>query len=112
MVLFLGSIIKSSTTIFSTDNDFEISNTPKLYQNNPNPFNASTEIKYFIPDTKVNASINVYNFEGRQLMSYSISHYGSSYIVIQAGEFDAGIYIYNLLVDGIEIDSKRMILTK
>ena len=37
---------------------------------------------------------------------------GKGELRLDAGELSAGIYIYSLLVDGQEIDSKRMILTE
>ena len=33
-------------------------------------------------------------------------------VVISAGEFSAGMYIYALIADGNIVDTKRMILTK
>jgi len=33
-------------------------------------------------------------------------------IIINAKEFSPGMYLYNLVVDGNEVDVKRMILTK
>jgi hypothetical protein len=31
---------------------------------------------------------------------------------IQGSEFQAGMYLYSLIADGKEVDTKRMILTK
>lgn len=80
-----------------------------LYQNTPNPFNQETEIAYRIP-REVSASINIYNLNGVELKSYPLSDTNGS-ITIAASELAAGIYIYSLIINNREVDSKRMILT-
>lgn len=85
---------------------------PVLDQNTPNPFNSSTSIGYYLPTTIANASIYVYDMNGIQLKSYSISERGKGNVTIQGSEFNAGMYLYALIADGKIIDTKRMILTK
>ncbi len=82
----------------------------QLYQNTPNPFNQETEIAYRIPN-EVMASINIYNLNGQELKSYPLTD-TNGYITIAASELIPGIYIYSLIINNQEIDSKRMILTK
>jgi hypothetical protein len=55
--------------------------------------------------------INLYDLQGKQVMSHSIYQNGIGEIIIPATELDPGIYIYNLIVDDYEVDSKKMILT-
>lgn len=85
---------------------------PKLYQNSPNPFNAETSIRYTLPEDVINAEIYIYNLQGNQIKKYVISERGESSLQINASELDAGMYIYTLIADGKEIDTKRMILTQ
>lgn len=85
---------------------------PKLYQNSPNPFNAETSIRYTLPEDVINAEIYIYNLQGNQIKKYVISERGESNLQINASELDAGMYIYTLIADGKEIDTKRMILTQ
>jgi len=85
---------------------------PVLDQNIPNPFNTSTTIGYYLPTTITNASIYVYDMNGVQLKSYSITEKGKGTVTIQGSEFNAGMYLYALIADGKVIDTKRMILTK
>lgn len=47
-----------------------------------------------------------------QLKSYPITERGKGNVIIQGSEFVAGIYLYGLIVDGNEVDVKRMILTE
>jgi len=97
--------------VSSFDNPYNEPLQPTLSQNVPNPFNENTIIKYSIPSINSTAMINVYNLQGKQLKSYKISHFGEGEIIIPAAELDPGIFIYNLIVDGSEIESLRMVLT-
>lgn len=83
-----------------------------LYQNNPNPFSQSTQIKYFLPSTVSSASLCIYDLQGKQLKQLNITERGDASKIISASEFSAGIYLYALIADGKEIDVKRMILTE
>ncbi len=85
---------------------------PVLEQNIPNPFTANTQINYYLPTTTNAAAIYVYDMNGIQLKSYSVSEMGKGNITIQGSEFNAGMYLYTLIADGKVLDTKRMILTK
>jgi len=85
---------------------------PLLEQNIPNPFNVSTTISFYLPNSIASASIYVYDMNGGQLKNYSINERGKGNITIQGAEFNAGMYLYALIADGKVIDTKRMILTK
>ena len=50
--------------------------------------------------------------QGLQLKSYVIFTKGKSDITINGNEFQPGMYLYTLIVDGREIGTKRMILTE
>ena len=93
----------------SKNNDFINS---KLYQNNPNPFNQSTVIRYDLPLETSQANLYIYDMTGAQIASYSITDFGSGSITISAGNLKAGMYLYSLIADGQIIDTKQMILTK
>ena len=82
-----------------------------LYQNNPNPFSESTEIKYYIPESSSNGVIIIYDMVGSQIMKLENLSRGYSSVTLQGSQLKAGMYMYSLLVDGKEIDTKRMILT-
>ncbi|MEM0998330.1 MAG: tail fiber domain-containing protein [Bacteroidota bacterium] len=84
----------------------------ELFQNIPNPFDQETRINYYLPDNVRNATMLVFDMNGRQVRSFEIERAGQGSITIQGTELEAGMYIYSLLADGQEIASKRMILTK
>lgn len=49
---------------------------------------------------------------GTQLQQYSITGTGKQTVAISGNSFQAGMYLYALVIDGKEVDTKRMILTK
>lgn len=83
----------------------------KLYQNNPNPFNQKTEISFTISKQNFeSASIIVFDMNGVFIKRIEIQQAGQGSIEINANELKAGMYIYTLLVNEKEVDTKRMIL--
>ncbi|MEM6269210.1 MAG: tail fiber domain-containing protein [Bacteroidota bacterium] len=84
----------------------------QLFQNIPNPFDQETQINYFLPKTVQSATMLVFDMNGRQVRSFDVTTNGQGSITIRGTELEAGMYIYSLIADGQEIDSKRMILTK
>lgn len=103
---------KKSSSLYkpeSTESNLETFN---LLQNVPNPFNENTTIKYSIPSIESFAMINVYDLNGSQVKSYNVAQTGDGEIMIPAAELSPGLFIYNLIVDGIEVASKRMVLTE
>lgn len=82
-----------------------------LYQNNPNPFSNETEIVYEIKTMRSKAAINIYDLNGKQLKSYPINATGKGKVVVNKEALSAGVYMYSLVVDGVENATKKMILT-
>src|SRR5574344_1494185 len=105
---------KSSTsdTNTTTDTINSILANAFLYQNTPNPFNTTTEIKYLLPEGSTNAYIYVFNLQGNLLLTYNLSDNGFGSVIINGSSLNAGMYIYSLVVNGQEAETKRMILTK
>lgn len=107
--LLSTGLIKARTT---TSNDI-IEDTPHavLYQNAPNPFTNSTVIKFALPEYTTNASIMIFNLQGALVKQIPVNYQQVS-ITINGSELTAGMYVYSLIVEGKEVDTKRMILTK
>lgn len=104
-----------SSTIESLDVDNDLASEPvvaSLKQNTPNPFNSNTTIEYSLSDDVVNAQLYVYNMQGSQIRKYELLERGNCALTISACDLEAGMYIYTLIADGKEIDTKRMILTE
>ncbi len=81
-----------------------------LSQNKPNPFNEKTEIEFDIVETNSKATILIFDMQGTLKTTIPIFTRGKGKIVVNGSELPAGMYIYSLIIDEIEIDSKRMIL--
>ncbi|MGB3181722.1 MAG: tail fiber domain-containing protein [Cyclobacteriaceae bacterium] len=84
----------------------------ELFQNEPNPFNSETNIRLNLPQNVQNATLYIYDMNGRQIKELSVEERGQVSARIDGGELGAGMYIYALVADGKAIDSKRMILTR
>jgi len=109
-----NSINSSSKKIGAnkTPDETNILTTPILEQNIPNPFNTTTIISFYLPNSTGSADVYIYDMNGGQLKSYSINERGKGNVTIQGSELNAGMYLYALIADGKVIDTKRMILTK
>ena len=84
----------------------------KLYQNVPNPFSEKTEISFFLPQGTGAASLYIFNLQGSLLKEIPVTTRGKGSILIDGATLSPGMYIYSLVVNGQEADSKRMVLTK
>lgn len=83
-----------------------------LYQNNPNPFSTQTKISFYLPTTVKAAILNIYDLQGNQLRTIAIQNRENAFEIINGTELKEGMYYYTLIADGVEVDTKRMILTK
>lgn len=83
----------------------------KLFQNTPNPFKESTVIRFTLADDAADAAICIFDMTGKQLKRIPVA-VGMDSVTINGGDLGAGMFLYSLIVDGQEIDTKRMILSK
>ncbi len=83
-----------------------------LMQNQPNPFNQTTTIKYTLPKDTKNAALRVMDSNGRLLKEVKLSTDANGKVVLNAGELSSGTYSYSLVVDGRTLETRQMILTK
>ncbi len=107
----IGTRGADAGVVASTDDISASVITPSLAQNSPNPFNAETIIAYSLPETVAVAHIYIYNMQGAQIAKYELEDRGNASITVSAEQLAPGMYIYALIADGQEIDTKRMILT-
>jgi hypothetical protein len=88
-----------------------------LYNNYPNPFNPSTNIKYKTAKLKF-ITLKIYDVIGNEvaaLVNETKSAGNHEIEFSTSGEnynLSSGIYFYSLFADGILIDTKRMVLLK
>ena len=104
-----GTVRKARST--SDINSQQTTNTNSLYQNNPNPFKEQTVIRFTLADDAADAAICIFDMTGKQLKRIPVTS-GMDDVTINGGELGAGMFLYSLIVNGQEVDTKRMILSK
>ena len=84
-----------------------------LYQNEPNPFDGSTVIRYFIPENiQIEGYMVFYDSYGNEIKKVEIKETGAGKIEANAQNLAAGIYSYSLIVNGKVVDTKKMMKNK
>jgi Secretion system C-terminal sorting domain/Chaperone of endosialidase len=82
-----------------------------ILQNTPNPFKGVTSIEYSISNFYKNAYISVLDLNGKELTKMEIKSIGKGKVIFDLSNFSAGIYLYSLILDNEEIQTKKMILS-
>ena len=103
-----NSDLKSSKQNTYNDNGMDAN----LSKNKPNPFNEQTVIDFYLPQSVNNATMNIYDLQGKQIKSIGIIQRGNGSITISANELQPGMYKYALIADGGIFGIETMILTK
>ncbi|RYG34877.1 MAG: tail fiber domain-containing protein, partial [Chitinophagaceae bacterium] len=85
---------------------------PKLFQNQPNPANNSTVIRYFIPDEAKTAYLGIFSMKGELVKTVNIAGRGNGNYVMSIKEFASGAYTYQLVVDRVTVGAKKLIVGK
>lgn len=91
-------------------NDPTNMNQPKLYQNQPNPFDQSTKIRVFLPESVQSAVLYIYDMQGTELKRMTVKGRGETDVEIESNFLKSGIYFYSLIADNKEVGTNRMIL--
>ena len=88
----------------------------KLYQNNPNPFNAETTFRYDIKEAGI-VKLDIYNVKGQLIKNLVSAHYEpGSYDVSWIGKdnngrkLSSGIYFYRINANGYNHIKKAVLL--
>jgi len=82
-----------------------------LYDNYPNPFNASTLIKYVLNENQ-KVGLNIWNIQG-QLMVSNPARYqtaGTHIFKWDAKSLSSGVYFYSLYSEGTSITKKCLLV--
>jgi hypothetical protein len=84
----------------------------KLYENYPNPFNPSTNIKFDIPKAGF-VKLAVYDLLGKELVVLASEklNAGTYQVDWNAGSYPSGVYFYKLVSNEF-INVKKMVLVK
>lgn len=96
----------------SIDRGNEIVSVPVIYDNYPNPFNPSTNIRFALPE-QMNIQLDVFDSLGRKVANLVDGSMGSGdhNVSFDASSLSSGIYIYRLNAEGF-VQSGTMTLIK
>ncbi|MEL6560470.1 MAG: tail fiber domain-containing protein [Bacteroidota bacterium] len=82
----------------------------RMIQNSPNPFNESTNIEYYLPESVTNATLYIYNMNGSLISKHKLQERGAAAYTLKAKSLSPGIYLYSIVADDQELGVKRMII--
>lgn len=97
----------------SIENNSETVTDFKLEQNYPNPFNPSTRITFEIPEASA-VRVLVYNSQG-QLMAVPTDRNfsaGRHHVSFDASGVASGVLVYVLEIDGVIVNTRKMLLLR
>ena len=89
-----------------------IPKTVSLEANFPNPFNAETTIRFYLPEA-MRAEIAVYNIVGQRVVTLADEFMSAGFhnLMWAAGDYASGVYLYQLKANGV-VETKKMVLIK
>lgn len=83
-----------------------------LEQNDPNPFDGTTTIRYQLPNQSNHAELVISSIEtGSKLTVFTLKNNSGS-VVVNAQNWASGTYLYSLIIDGKIVVSKKMSLIR
>ncbi len=94
----------SQINITLTDEDAIV-----LDQNKPNPFAEQTTITYNVPEKYGFAQLIFKTVDGKIIKTVDITKKGRGQVNVFAQDLSNGLYMYTLIVDGMTIDTKKMV---
>ena len=106
-----GSRMTRSMFCGDNNNPIEEMSGNVLYQNTPNPFKEQTTIRFSLADDVRDATIWIFDLSGKMLKKLPISS-GETSVKVNSWELGEGMFLYTLMVNGQEIDTKKMIITR
>lgn len=87
-----------------------ISKKSELNQNIPNPFINNTSISYKLPKNSQRASLNIYGIGGTIIKEIDLDTSNKEgQVNLNTIELGPGTYLYQLIIDGVHSESRRMI---
>lgn len=112
----VNDLAKNGFGVIETQNEInvELENSAQaiLGQNRPNPFGETTQIPFMVPNEANDAKLLIYDNLGSLIKTVEIDQKGQGVVNIQASNLASGNYVYKLVVDGKDVMTKKMVLTK
>ncbi len=107
-----------SNTVYDCDSGNSISEGLKaerniiLCQNEPNPFDNTTTIRYYLPENISEAYISFYDEMGREIKKIELNEKGNGKIDALTINLASGIYTYSMVVDDKIVETRKMLRSK
>ena len=99
--------------ISSTNADLDTKSSFILFQADPNPFQYSTDIRYYVPSSVLNAEVFITDENGRVVKRIRVDlRDAEGLITVYSSDLNSGIYLYSLVNDGRVVESKKMVCSK
>jgi flagellar hook assembly protein FlgD len=99
------------------NDDLNIANQFILYSSYPNPFNPTTQVRYYLPNVS-NVQISIYDLVGREIKTLINREQNSGFKTLQWNAMDnlgqpvsAGMYIYTIQAGEFR-KTRKMVLLK
>src|ERR1700739_55452 len=108
----LDSCMALSKQTGSVNENYGVGNEAKLYPCASCPVNHNATFQCYIPEHSKNASLLVFDMSGALKKTIAITGKDTQYVSVNGGELNAGMYYYSLLVDGTEVDTRKIIMTQ
>lgn len=84
----------------------------QLWQNEPNPAQGSTLIRYFIPDGTRAAVLQLASLTRGEVSRFPLGERGHGQLRLPTASLPTGVYVYHLLIDGKGADSKKLVVIR
>lgn len=109
---FTTTISFSLGIIDNIENENSTPTSFKLYNNYPNPFNPSTQIRYDIPNSAL-VTLSIFDLSGKLVKTIvnEVKAAGSYSVIFEASDLSSGIYLYRLQA-GSYTNVQKMTLIK
>lgn len=112
----LASQVKACCAIPATQNrEAESANTAEsnsLEQNYPNPFSETTVIRYHVARAQPQTYLRITTLTGIEISNFPVNSSGDGQVKLSANSLSAGTYLYELVVNGERVATRKMELTK
>ena len=107
----LKTLMSSKSDLLQAEEDDE--KIPKLYENQPNPFEKFTIIQYYVPKTgNRRISLFIVDENGDQKMFLDRLKTGNQRVLIKDHPLTPGFYFCSLVVDGNIVETRKIEVAK
>jgi len=104
----------TGSPVTSTGTQNELAMKYRLNQNYPNPFNPVTNISFTVP-VRSAVTLKIYDVNGKEtetLLNNEEVNAGMTSILYNAEKLCSGVYFYTLYINGVDLETRKMLLVK